>query len=113
MSLTLAGNSGGFETLIESMQRLAEDVSDPPSQKVAFMFFNRCVSTWGQPSNNGQAAQESLPGFERFIYERLVPTAFRVPSLPDFNIKDGQMMVVSVSLWYGKTPLTSFIVGTS
>ncbi|KAF9468102.1 armadillo-type protein [Collybia nuda] len=87
-------NSGGFETLIESMQRLAEDVTDPPSQKVAFTFLNRCVSTWGQPSNDGQTAQDGLPGFERFIYEQLVPTAFRVPSLPEFNLKDGQMMVV-------------------
>jgi exportin-T len=80
------------------MQRLAEDVSDPPSQKVAFAFLNKCVSTWGQPSNDGQTAQDGLPGFERFIYERLVPTAFRVPSLPEFNLKDGQMMVVSYAV---------------
>jgi exportin-T len=82
------------------MQRLAEDVSDPPSQKAAFTFLNRCVSTWGQPpaSKDGQAGSNSLPGFDRFIYERLVPTAFRVLSLPEFNPKDGQMMVVSTIL---------------
>ena len=81
------------------MQRLAEDVSDPPSQKVAITFLSRCVTIWGQPipdssATNGQQHSEGLPGFERFIYERLIPTAFRVPSLPNFNLKDGQMTVV-------------------
>jgi exportin-T len=92
------GNSRGFEALIESVQRLAEDISDPPGQKGAFTFLNRCISTWGQPpsSKEGQSGSSSLPGFDRFIYERLVPTAFRVISLPGFNPKDGQMIMVSV-----------------
>ena len=74
------------------MQQLIEDASDPGSQKVAVIFLSRCVTAWGRESNEN----ESLPGFDRFIYERLVPTAFRVPSLPGFNPKDGQMMVVSL-----------------
>lgn len=81
------------------MQRLAEDVLDPASEKVAIMFLNRGVSVWGQPidpssGTNGPEASEGLPGFERFIYERLIPMAFRVPSLPNFNMKDGQIAVV-------------------
>jgi exportin-T len=86
----LIGNSAGFERLIETMQQLIEDISDPGSQKVAVIFLSRCVTVWGRETN------EALPGFDRFIYERLVPTAFRVPSLPGFNTKDGQMMVVSL-----------------
>jgi len=85
------------------MQRFAEDVSDPANEKVAVIFFSRCVTTWGQPSpdSNGQhGVNQGLPGFERFIYERLIPTAFRVPSLPNFNPKDGQMMVVSLNKIY-------------
>lgn len=94
------------------MQRLAEDVSDPPSQKSAFTFLNRCVTTWGQ--QDGQTASNSLPGFDRFIYERLVPTAFRVLSLPDFNPKDGQMMVVSIIPYCTSTiPLIALRVGAS
>ena len=82
------------------MQQLFEDVSDPGSQKVAVIFLSRCVTVWGipippSPIANGQATHQGLAGFDRFIYERLVPTAFRVPSLPGFNPKDGQMMVVS------------------
>ena len=89
----------GFEKLLEMMQRIAEDVLDPASEKVAVVFLSRGVSVWGQPvpapGENGQQASEGLPGFERFIYERLIPTAFRVPSLPNFNLKDGQITVVS------------------
>lgn len=84
------------------MQRVAEDVTDPSNQKVAIAFFTRCVTIWGQPgpasdgSTNGQqGTNQSLPGFDRFIYERLIPTAFRVPSFPNFNPKDGQMILVS------------------
>jgi len=39
--------------------------------------------------------QNGLPGFDRFICERIIPAAFRVPCSPDFNLKDGQVIVVS------------------
>ncbi|KAF5342683.1 hypothetical protein D9611_001870 [Ephemerocybe angulata] len=92
-------NSASFEPLLGSMLGLAEDLSDTGSQKVALAFFTRCITVWGQPipqpgsAPNGTASQ-GLPGFERFIYERLVPSVFAVPSLPEFNIKDGQNVVV-------------------
>jgi exportin-T len=99
------GNKGGFEPLLETMQRLAEDVTDPPSERAAFTFLGRCVNVWGQPdttpstvNGNAQAESRGLPGFEHFIYDRLIPSAFRVPSLPQFNLKDGQMLVVSPTL---------------
>jgi len=57
-------------------------------------------------------ANQNLPGFERFIYERLVPTAFHVPSLPNFNLKDGQVTVVSTPLAWASSfesyPLVRF-----
>ena len=96
LSNSLIGNSASFERLIETMQQLIEDVSDPGSQKVAVIFLSRCVTAWGRESN------EALPGFDRFVYERLVPTAFRVPSLPGFNTKDGQMVVVSLFFFFSK-----------
>jgi exportin-T len=89
--------------MLESMQSLAENLSDPSSQKAAFTFFSRCVSVWGQlapaqtaPNGDGMNQSHGLPGFERFVYERLVPVAFRVLSAPQFNLKDPQMLVVSV-----------------
>lgn len=88
----MLGNKGQLEGLLGSMQRLAEDVSDPVSQKAAFTFFARCVAVWAQPNPDTQA--QVLPGFERFVYERLVPTAFIALSSPQFNVKDGHMLVV-------------------
>ncbi|OAX43155.1 ARM repeat-containing protein [Rhizopogon vinicolor AM-OR11-026] len=90
-------NKAIFEPLLNSMSRLAEDISDSSGQKSAFAFLSRCVQVWCQPAADGQAAQ-GLPGFERFVYERLVPTAFVVLSSPQFNIKDGQMMVVLLEI---------------
>ncbi|KAF9532610.1 KapM protein [Crepidotus variabilis] len=95
-------NASGFESLLQTMQQVAVDVTDPTTQKVAINFLSRCVSVWGQPvsessaSANGEQglSSQGLPGFDRFIYERLVPAVFGVPSSPNFNVKDGQMMVV-------------------
>ena len=75
------------------MLRLAEDPSDPSSEKAAFSFLGRCVSVWAGPSETN-GGQQVLPGFERFVYERVIPSAFAVLSLPQFNIKDGQIVVV-------------------
>ncbi|KXN89108.1 Exportin-T [Leucoagaricus sp. SymC.cos] len=86
-------NSSNFEPLLESMLGLAEDTSDPSSQKAAFVFFNKCVTCWGKLIVENAPGQEGLPGFDRFIYERVVPLAFRVPSSPNFNLKDGQVIV--------------------
>ncbi|KAH9945166.1 ARM repeat-containing protein [Epithele typhae] len=86
-------NKGQLEILLGSMLSLAEDPSDPSSEKAAFSFFGRAVSAWADPSTAG-GGQQVFPGFERFVYERVVPTAFAILSLPQFNIKDGQIVVV-------------------
>lgn len=99
-----SGNKGAFEPMLESMQNLAQNSADPSSQRAAFSFLSRCVSVWGTsgtppvaPNGNGGVHEsQGLPGFERFIYERLVPSAFNVLSSPEFNIKDGQALGVSL-----------------
>ena len=79
------------------MLRLAEDPSDPSSEKAAFSFLGRCVTVWAElPKNPSEAPV--FPGFERFVYERVVPTSFAVLALPDFNIRDGQIVVVCCCL---------------
>jgi exportin-T len=85
------------------MEQLSEDLADPASAKAAFAFLGRGVAVWGQvplqaASSTEGAARPSggLPGFERFIYDQLIPSAFKVVSLPEFNIKDGQMLTVSL-----------------
>ena len=86
------GNKGQLEGLLEMMERVVVDLTDPPGQRSALQFLARCVNAWAVPSPDG--APQALPGFERFIYERLVPATFRVLSLPEFNTKDGQVMMV-------------------
>jgi len=76
------------------MLSIADDTSQPSSQKAAFVFFNKCVGCWGRRITEHD--QNGLPGFDRFIYERIIPVAFRVPCAPDFNLKDGQVIVVSL-----------------
>ncbi|GJJ08694.1 hypothetical protein Clacol_002913 [Clathrus columnatus] len=91
-------NKGVFESLLSSIVQISQDFSDNNGQKLAFNFLSRAVTAWAQPIThtngivNGGLGQ--LPGFERFMYEQLVPVAFKVPSAPEFNVKDGQMMVL-------------------
>lgn len=93
-----SGNKNSLETLLASMQRLAEDVTEPGIQRIAYQFLGRCVTAWAQlpttVNGNAQPHTQGLPGFERFVYERLIPASFGVLSSPQFNIKDGQMLVV-------------------
>ncbi|KAK7033114.1 Exportin-T [Favolaschia claudopus] len=84
-------NRGGFDSLMESMLTMAGDLSDPTCQKAALGFLNRSITTWGQPASsvgNGDTEPKGIPGFEQYIYERIVPNVFRVPSLAEFNLKD-------------------------
>ena len=84
------------------MQVIAEDLGDITSEKAAFQFLGRCVTVWAQPivptMANGTPTSQGLPGFERFVYERLVPSAFSVLSSPQFNIKDGQASLVCLTM---------------
>ncbi|KAF9818874.1 hypothetical protein IEO21_02530 [Rhodonia placenta] len=87
-------NKGQLEGLLASMVQLAEDGSDPTSQKTVFTFLGRCVSVWAQPITDAASQAQALPGFERFVYERLIPAAFALFSSPQFNIADGQTVMV-------------------
>jgi hypothetical protein len=95
------------------MLRIAGDISDPPSEKAALVFLNRSIAIWGQPlspelNGGGQAGeQRGLPGFDQYIYERVIPTVFRVPSLPEFNLKDPGLTPVSTHrLFCNVTPIS-------
>ncbi|TDL25856.1 ARM repeat-containing protein [Rickenella mellea] len=100
-------NQPQLESFLTNVQQFAGDTTDPACQKLALTFLSRCVTAWGQPdtaapATNGKdqthGISDSLPGFDRFIYETIIPLAFRIPSMPNFNIKDGQMLVDSQTL---------------
>jgi hypothetical protein len=41
-------------------------------------------------------ANHSIPGYEMFLYDRLIPLAFELPNRQGFNLKDAQTLQVSV-----------------
>ncbi|KAG1805415.1 hypothetical protein EV424DRAFT_278749, partial [Suillus variegatus] len=78
-------NKATFEPPLISLSRWAEDISDSSSQKSAFAFLSRCVQAWRRPATAANGQVQGVPGFEQFVYEHLVPTAFAVLSSPQFN----------------------------
>ncbi|KZT57628.1 ARM repeat-containing protein [Calocera cornea HHB12733] len=105
-------NMGTFETFLMFLMRIAEIPSDPQSQKLAFIILSKGVAAWGVnpalPAPNGTVAApngtngivhpppstQPIPGFERFIYDHLIPLAFRVPLEPNLRFKDAETHLV-------------------
>ncbi|EJU04760.1 Xpo1-domain-containing protein [Dacryopinax primogenitus] len=104
-------NMGAFETFMIFLMRLAEIPSEPQAQKLAFIILSKAVAAWGVnpalPSTNGTStpngtngivrappSTQPIPGFDRFIYDQLIPLAFRVPLNPDLRFKDAETTLV-------------------
>lgn len=92
--------------------QVASDASDPPSQRVAWTLLARFTTHFGRAPNQepivssrGETLETiTIPGYETLIYERLIPMAFEVPSLPNF-LKDGQSVNVRNSMVFPTTRL--------
>ena len=73
----------------------AESAMSDYSQKVA----NGLAPPTNQHEiTKAQRAAQALPGYETFIYQRLIPSAFEVPLAPDFPIKSGQPVMYEISM---------------
>lgn len=103
-------NQEQLETLLQSIVYYAEN-GDTPSQRAAFGILGKLVSVWGQGTSNGVQGNgvpgqktpgevsgahhpTSVPGFENFIYDTLIPLAFTVPASPQFDLNDAQSQLV-------------------
>ncbi|KAG8841291.1 pre-tRNA nuclear export protein, partial [Tulasnella sp. 330] len=100
-------NAPQFEGLVGGVIEFAVDATYPPLQKSAFGLLAAFATQFGAPEGStvvvrdrskANAIQEMqvhhVPGFERVIYERLIPMAFDVPSAPNFHAKDPQSLQV-------------------
>jgi exportin-T len=117
-SLLFVGNKDQLPNLVQSIATIAEDMSDPTSSRVALSFLARSTVAFAQAPDapgaqsnpNASSAPIQLdvvPGYQTFIYERLVPLVFNIPASPSFNIKDGQSLSVSaVCAPHGNNSLT-------
>lgn len=103
-------NKSLVEPVCQLVLGIATDPSDPPSQKVAWTLLARFTTHFGKtPAQFDASAAERaaaglpaedyhpIPGYEGFIYERLLPLAFDLPNQPGFNIKDAQAVAVRPS----------------
>ncbi|KAF7327748.1 Exportin-T [Mycena kentingensis (nom. inval.)] len=89
--LTSDRNQGGFDALMANMLQIGSDLSDPVCQRGALQFIVRTISIWGLPTTSdgsGPSATKGLPGFEEYIYKRILPAVFQIPSLADFSLKE-------------------------
>lgn len=73
----------------------SESAMSDYSQKVA--------SGLAPPTNQheitkAQRAAQALPGYETFIYQRLIPTAFQVPLDPDYPFRSGQPVMYEIAI---------------
>lgn len=109
-------NKPEFENVLSGLLSIATNTNDAQSQRIAIAFFARSVTAWGSlnvPSvftdaamsekskavANGSAAAtnqhsiskeqraaQSLPGYETFMYQRLLPMCFEIPASPKFVV---------------------------
>jgi len=98
-------NKPHLESILDFALQAAQDLDDLASAKAAINFLQRCVDAWGgngvaapAVNGNGIAHHTHVVGFERFIYERVVPLVFQIPSHPSCNPKDGQTLVMLYEL---------------
>lgn len=73
----------------------ADSAMSALSQKVA--------AGLAQPTNQHtiskeQRAERALPGYETFVYQRLVPIVFSVPADPSFNIRGAQPVLYEMAM---------------
>ncbi|KAG8733054.1 pre-tRNA nuclear export protein [Ceratobasidium sp. 423] len=96
-------NKEQLPNLVQSIASIAEDLSDPASARLALTFLARSTVAFAQaadaPGASAPSAQlDAVPGYQTFIYERLVPLAFGIPASPSFNIKDGQSLSATMEI---------------
>jgi exportin-T len=73
----------------------ADSAKSEYSQKVAS---GLAPATNQHEVTKAQRAEQALPGYETFIYQRLIPAAFEVPLHPEFPIKVGQPVMYEIAM---------------
>ncbi len=83
-------------------KNIANDITDPPSAKLAFFVLTRMVNTWGGPDlpnhppwshGNGitnPTIHPPLPGFDQFMITDFSPICWALATHPNFNSQDAQ-----------------------
>jgi exportin-T len=85
-----------LNTILQTFLHFAKDNSDPTTQKMSFGVFLKMVNSWTTTTaaNAPNNQQQSVPGFDQFVYNELLPITFTVPMSAAFNLADGQSILV-------------------
>ncbi|OAQ25069.1 Xpo1-domain-containing protein [Linnemannia elongata AG-77] len=84
--------------ILQSVLHYAQDLSDIPVSRMAFGILLKAVNSWGSQGDDGggDGTGEKLeaPGFYQFMYEHILRITFEVPMKPNFDLQDGQSVLV-------------------
>lgn len=98
--------------ILQSVLHYAQDLSDVPVCRMAFGILLKAVNSWGSqgetpgstvtPLANGKGPMANgtpkskleAPGFYQFMYEHILRITFEVPMKSNFDLTDGQSMLV-------------------
>ncbi|KAF9425612.1 pre-tRNA nuclear export protein [Entomortierella beljakovae] len=102
-------NGQHLNLILQSVLHYAQDMTDVPVSRMAFGILLKAVNSWGgqgesagangasaangNPSGNGEGKLEA-PGFYQFMYEHILRITFEVPMKPNFDLQDGQSVLV-------------------
>ena len=112
-------NQGNFDDFIQTIEYFAKDITDAPSQRIAFSLMIKMSQVWGGPEDpstviapppqpnqkkatapaqpNGEHS-EKLPNFDRFMMERFSGACWSVPANNSFNSQDAQAKLVLIEV---------------
>ncbi|KAF9200449.1 pre-tRNA nuclear export protein [Haplosporangium sp. Z 27] len=98
--------------ILQSVLHYAQDMTDVPVSRMAFGILLKAVNSWGSQgesagangtstvngdengTNKGTTENGIAPGFYQFMYEHIVRVTFEVPMKSNFDLQDGQSMMV-------------------
>ena len=109
-------NKPELENILTNVASFTTEYGDPICQKLAFSILARTVVAWAfnpavprialagpvylgvGPEAKILPTTQVIPGFEAYIYDRLLPLCFEVPSNAAFRPKDGQSQLVMAEI---------------
>ncbi|KAI8599615.1 armadillo-type protein [Dissophora ornata] len=117
--LVTEANGQHLDLILRSVLHYAQDMTDVPVSRMAFGILLKAVNSWGSQgessartttlsgvangdksgSLNGSGTTEGgekgeAPGFYQFMYEQILRITFEVPMKANFDLQDGQSMLV-------------------
>ncbi|KAI8980264.1 armadillo-type protein [Pilobolus umbonatus] len=79
-----------LNTILQTLLHFAKDNSDATTQKMSFGVMLKMVQSWASTAQQ----PSTVPGFDQFVYNELLPATFAVPMSSAFNLADGQSILV-------------------